>query len=168
MHAFLAEHRYRLFPDEMLADLFLTKRGRPSVPADVVATVMVLQALEGRSDRQACRALQIDLAWKAPAGLALTDEAFHPTVSTLWRNKPRAPESPQRISDAVRAVIVESGLIAAKHRRAVDSTVLEDAVAHQGMVTVLVAQIHRVPKLVPELGSGVGPRAQPRGWPAPV
>lgn len=68
----------------------------------------------------------------------------------------------------VRAVIVESGLIAAKHRRAVDSTVIEDAVAHQGMVTMLVAQIRRVPKLVPELGSGVGPRTQPRGWPAPV
>jgi hypothetical protein len=46
----------------------------------VVATVMVLQALEGRSDREACRALQTDIAWKAAAGLALTDEAFHPTV----------------------------------------------------------------------------------------
>ena len=45
VHAFLAEHRHRLFPDEMFADLFPTKRGRPSVPADVVATVMVLQAL---------------------------------------------------------------------------------------------------------------------------
>ncbi len=29
----------------------------PSVPADVIATVMVLQALEGLSDRDACRQL---------------------------------------------------------------------------------------------------------------
>ena len=78
MHAFVAEHRRRLFPDEMFADLFPSDRGRPSVPADVVATVMVLQALEGRSDREACRVLQTDIAWKAAAGLALTDEAFHP------------------------------------------------------------------------------------------
>jgi hypothetical protein len=91
VHAFLAEHRHRLFPDEMFADLFPSGRGRPSVPADVVATVMVLQALEGRSDRDACRALQTDIAWKAAAGLALTDEAFHPTVLTLWRNKLRDP-----------------------------------------------------------------------------
>ena len=35
-----------------------------------------MQALEGRSDREACRALQTDIAWKAAAGLALTDEAF--------------------------------------------------------------------------------------------
>lgn len=51
MHAFLAEHSVRLFPDEMFVDLFPTKRGRPSVPADVIATVMVLQSLEGLSDR---------------------------------------------------------------------------------------------------------------------
>ena len=110
VHAFLAEHRHRLFPDEMFADLFPTRRGRPSVPADVVATVMVLQALEGRSDRDACRALQTDIAWKAAAGLALTDEAFHPTVLTLWRNKLRASDAPQRIFEAVSAVIRLFGL----------------------------------------------------------
>ncbi|MGI8754323.1 MAG: transposase, partial [Acidimicrobiales bacterium] len=95
VHAFLAVHRHRLFPDEMFADLFPTRRGRPSVPADVIATVMVLQALEGRSDREAITALQTDLRWKAAAGLAITDEAFHPTVLTLWRNKLRVSEAPQ-------------------------------------------------------------------------
>jgi transposase len=109
VHAFLAEHRHRLFPDEMFADLFPTRRGRPSVPADVVAMVLVLQALEGHSDRDAIKALWRDIAWKAAAGLALTDEAFHPTVLTLWRNRLRASEAPQRIFDAVRAVIVETG-----------------------------------------------------------
>ena len=34
---FLAAHRQELFPDEMFADLFPTGRGRPSVPADVMA-----------------------------------------------------------------------------------------------------------------------------------
>ena len=153
VHAFLAEHRHRLFPDEMFADLFPTNRGRPSVPADQVATVMVLQALEGRSDREACRALQTDIAWKAAAGLAITDEAFHPTVLTLWRNKLRASKSPQRIFDAVRSVIAETGVIKDKNRRAVDSTVLDDAVARQDTITMLVAQIRRVRKLVPELAS---------------
>jgi len=153
VHAFLAEHRHRLFPDELFADLFPTNRGRPSVPADVIATVMVLQALEGRSDREACRALQTDLAWKAAAGLAITDEAFHPTVLTLWRNKLRNSEAPQRIFDAVRAVIAESGVLEGRHRRAIDSTVLDDAVARQDTVTMLVDQIRRVRKLIPELGS---------------
>jgi IS5 family transposase len=151
VHAFLAEHRHRLFPDEMFADLFPSGRGRPSVPADVVATVMVLQALEGRSDRDACRALRTDIAGKAAAGLALTDEAFHPTVLTLWRNKLRASDDPERIFHAVRAVIAETGVIARKHRRALDSTVLDDAVARQDTVMMLATQIRRVRKLVPEL-----------------
>ncbi|HEX2043259.1 MAG TPA: IS1182 family transposase [Acidimicrobiales bacterium] len=153
VHAFLAEHRVALFPDELFADLFPTNRGRPSVPADVVATVMVLQALEGLSDRQAVRRLETDIAWKAAAGLALTDEAFHPTVLVLWRNKLRASDRPQRIFDAVRAVITASGVIATKARRALDSTVLDDAVQRQDTVTMLVTQIRRVRRLVPELSS---------------
>ena len=47
VHWFLAEHRQLLFPDDMFADLFGSGRGRPSVPADVIATVMLLQALGG-------------------------------------------------------------------------------------------------------------------------
>jgi IS5 family transposase len=151
VHAFLAEHRTRLFPDEMFADLFPTGRGRPSVPADVIATVMVLQALEGLSDREACRALQTNIAWKAACGLSLTDEAFHPTVLTLWRAKLRVSDRPQRIFDAVRDVVRLSGVIAGKYRRALDSTVLDDAVARQDTITMIVAQMRRVRKLVPEL-----------------
>ncbi len=153
MHAFLAEHRSAVFPDELFADLFPTPRGRPSVPADVIATVMVLQALEGLSDRQAVRRLETDIAWKAAAGLALTDEAFHPTVLVLWRNKLRASAAPERIFDAIRAVITASGVIATKTRRALDSTVLDDAVARQDTVTMLVTQIRRVRRLIPELGT---------------
>jgi hypothetical protein len=39
---FLAEHRRRVFPDEMFADLFGSGTGRPSVAADVMASVLVL------------------------------------------------------------------------------------------------------------------------------
>jgi len=65
--------------------------------------------------------LQTDIAWKAAAGLALTEAAFHPTVLTLWRNKLRASGDPDRILQAVRAVIAETGVIAGKHRRVLDS-----------------------------------------------
>ena len=149
MHRFLADHRHRLFPDAMFEDLFPSRRGRPSVPADVIATVMVLQALEGRSDREAIDALRTDLRWKVAAGLALDHEGFHPTVLTLWRNKLRASESPERIFDAVRAVVAETGVLAGKTRRALDSTLLDDAVATQDTVTQLVSMIRRVRKAIP-------------------
>lgn len=151
VHAFLAEHRRALFPDSMFADLFPSNRGRPSVPADVIATVMVLQALEGLSDPRAVRRLETDICWKAAAGLALTDTAFHPTVLVLWRNKLRASDAPQRIFDAVRQVINASGVIAGKTRRVLDSTVLDDAVQRQDTIDLLVSQIRRVRRLIPEL-----------------
>jgi IS5 family transposase len=134
----------------MFADLFPTRRGRPSVPADVVATVMVLQSLNGLSDRDAAAQLRTNISWKVATGLSLADPGFHPTVLTLWRNKLRASEAPQRIFDAVRAVVTESGAIAGKHRRALDSTVLDDAVVRQDAIMQLVAQIRRVRRVVPE------------------
>jgi IS5 family transposase len=151
VHVFLAEHRGRLFPDEMFEDLFPSGRGRPSVPADVIATVMVLQSLEGLSDRQAVRRLETDITWKAAAGLALGDEAFHHTVLVLWRNKLRGSARPERIFDAVRQVMAASKVIENKTRRALDSTVLDDAVARQDTIDLLVTQIRRVRKLIPQL-----------------
>ena len=149
VHGFLAEHRLRLFPDEMFADLFGSGRGRPSVPADVIATVLVLQALEGLSDRDALRALVTDLRWKVAAGLPLDDEGFHPTVLTLWRNKLRASDAPERVFDAVRVIVAETGILAGKTRRALDSTLLDDAVATQDTVTQLCSMIRRVRKAIP-------------------
>jgi len=83
VYAFLADHRHQLFPPAAFADLTRQGRGHPSVPAEVVASVMVLQALEGLSDREAISALRRDIAWKVACGLRLDDEGFHPTVLVL-------------------------------------------------------------------------------------
>ena len=47
VYAFLADHRHQLFPPELLADVARQGGGHRSVLAAVIATVMVLQALEG-------------------------------------------------------------------------------------------------------------------------
>jgi hypothetical protein len=149
VYAFLAEHRRELFPDVMFADLFPSPRGRPSEPADVVAVVLVLQALEGRSDREAAEALTFDLRWKAACGWPIGAAGFHPTVLTYWRRRLAASARPNRIFDAVRAVVQATGALSGKTRRALDSTVLEDAVATQDTVTQLVASIRRVARTLP-------------------
>jgi len=133
----------------MFEDLFPSSRGRPSVPADVVASVMVLQALEGLSDRDAARALRDRISWKVACGLALTDEGFDFSVLTYWRTKLRRSEAPERIFDAVRAVIDATGVLKGKTRRALDSTLLDDAVATQDTVTQLISAIRRVRRVVP-------------------
>ena len=46
-------------------------------------------------------------------------------------------------------MIVETGAVAGRTRRALDSTVLDDAVARQDTVTQLIAAIRRVAREVP-------------------
>jgi IS5 family transposase len=146
--AFLAVHRTRLFPPELFSDLFPTRRGRPSVPPEVVATVLVLQALHGLSDREAVEALTFDLRWKAACGLAVTDSGFDPSTLTYWRRRLAGSERPNRIFEVVAQVVVETGAVTGKARRALDSTILDDAVARQDTVTQLIAAIRRVAREV--------------------
>ena len=149
--AFLAAHRTRLFPPELFTDLFPTRRGRPSVPPEVVATVLVLQALHGLSDREAVEALTFDLRWKAACGLAITNAAFDSSTLTYWRRRLAASARPNRIFETVAEVIAQTGAVAGKTRRALDSTILDDAVARQDTVTQLVAAIRRVAR---DVGGG--------------
>ena len=141
--AFLAAHRFELFPEEMFADLFPSGRGRPSVAADVMASVITLQALQGLSDSETVDAVTFDLRWKAACGLPITVGAFHATTLTYWRRRLAASDRPNRIFEAVKAVVAATGALAGKPRRALDSTVLDDAVATQDTVTQLIGAIRR-------------------------
>jgi hypothetical protein len=144
IYRLLAEHGGALFGDEYFADLFKRSRlGRPTVPARVVATVMLLQAYEGLSDREACDRLAFDLRWKAAAGLTVDAGAFHPTVLVGMRNRLRASQRPRRLFDDVTATARQAGLLRGR-RRVLDSTPLFDAVATQDTVIQLRAAIRRL------------------------
>ena len=145
----LAEHRRVLFPESLFADLFPSGRGRPSVPADVAASVLVLKALHGLSDREAMAAVRTDLRWKVACGLPIGHGGFDPSTLTYWRRRLAASSAPNRIFDAVRSVVAETGVLTGKNRRALDSTILDDAVATQDTVTQLVAVIRKVRREVP-------------------
>ncbi len=56
--AFLAEHRDRLFPAGMFADMYPSRNGRPSMPPQVLAVVVLLQALHGLPDYEAAQAVR--------------------------------------------------------------------------------------------------------------
>jgi len=148
MFAFLAGHRQELFDDEDFAGLFPSGKGRPPVPASVMASVMVLQVLHDYSDAEAAEAARCDLRWKAACGFPLDHGGFDPSTLVYWRRRLAKSERPHRISDAVRKVAGETGILKGR-RRAVDSTILADAVATQDTITQLVAAMRRVARVVP-------------------
>lgn len=147
--AFLADHRREVFPPELFADLFPSATGRPSLPGEIAASVLVLQALQDLSDRDAVEAVRCDIRWKVACGLPLDHEGFHPSTLTYWRRRLAASQWPNRIFDAVRTVFAQTGVLTGKTRRALDSVVLDDAVATQDTITQLTAAIRRVGREVP-------------------
>jgi hypothetical protein len=147
--AFLAEHRAELFPDSFTADLFPSRTGRPSLPADLVGAVLVLKELHDLSDPQTADALKFDIRWKVACGRSLTQMSFDPSTLVYWRRRIAASSRPDRVFDAVAAVIAETGILAGRRKRCVDSTVFDDAVATQDTVTQLVAAMRKVARVVP-------------------
>src|SRR5260370_27926736 len=85
--AFLAEHRRELFPDSFTADLFASRTGRPSLPADLVGSVLVLQALYDLADGQAAGALKFGIPWKVACGPSLTQVSFEPLTLVYLRKR---------------------------------------------------------------------------------
>jgi len=138
IYAVLYRERDRLFPDEMFADVFSDK-GRRSVPPSVVATVMVLQRLEGLSDRDAVERYTFDARWRYAAGVGGYDGAgrdrFAHTVLVDMRARLAKSEDPRRIFAVTLTAASTAGLVGAK--RVLDSTPLYDAVATMDTVTLI-------------------------------
>lgn len=147
--AFLAEHREALFPGGMFSDMYPSPNGRPSMPPQVLAATLILQALYGVCDFDAVQELRCDLRWKAACGLGLHDRAFDPSLLTYFRRRLARSADPNRIFTRVKEVVAATGVLAGRQRRALDSTVLDDAVATQDTITQLVAAIRAVPGAAP-------------------
>jgi hypothetical protein len=129
----------RLFADEAFADLF-DSVGRRSIPPRIVAVVMVLQRIEGLSDREAVDRFAFDLRWKyAAGGLDAEFPGFVHTVLVDMRARLRASAQPDRIFESVLDVAKSAGLVGRK--RVLDSTALYDAVATQDTITMMRAAI---------------------------
>jgi hypothetical protein len=135
IYGLLHRECHRLFPDEMFADLF-TDVGRRSVPPMIVAVVMVLQRIEGASDREAVDRFCFDARWKyASGGLDFDFPGFVHTVLVDMRARLARSESPNRIFETVLEVAKAAGLVG--RRRVLDSTPLYDAVATMDTVTLI-------------------------------
>lgn len=137
---------FNLFGDETFADLF-TDVGRRSVPPMIVAVTMVLQRIEGLSDREAVDRFAFDARWKyAAGGLAFDYPGFVHTVLVDMRARLAASERPNRIFDATLQAAKAAGLVGRK--RVLDSTALYDAVATMDTVTLVRSAIRGLLKVV--------------------
>lgn len=142
IYGLLHRECFTLFPDELFSDLF-TDIGRRSVPPLVVAVVMVLQRLEGLSDREAVERFEFDARWKyAAGGLDFDYPGFVHTVLVDMRARLASSRQPNRIFDVVLDVGRQAGLVG--RRRVLDSSPIYDAVATMDTVTLVRSAIRGV------------------------
>jgi hypothetical protein len=109
------------------------------VPPSVVATVMVLQRLEGLSDREAVERYTFDARWRYAAGVGGYGSGgwgrFAHTVLVDMRERLRRSDRPDRVFEVALAAARQAGLVG--RRRVLDSTPLYDAVATMDTVTLI-------------------------------
>lgn len=151
IYSVLHRERHRLFPDEMFEDLF-SWRGRRSVPPSIVATVMVLQRLEGLSDREAVERYSFDTRWRYAAGVGGYGEdkwgQFSHTVLVDMRARLAGSAAPRRIFDVTLEAASQAGCVGAK--RVLDSTPLYDAVATMDTITLIRSAIRSLLRVADE------------------
>jgi hypothetical protein len=148
IYALLHAESHRLFPEEDFADLF-SGIGRWSVSPRILAVVMVLQRLEGLSDREAVDRFGFDLRWKyAAGGLDFDHPSFAHTVLVDMRARLRRSARPNRIFEKSLEVARAAGLVGRK--RVLDSTPLYDAVATQDTVTLIRSSIRGLLRVADE------------------
>jgi Transposase DDE domain/Transposase domain (DUF772) len=153
VYRLLHAERDRLFPDELFADLYV-HHGRRSVPPSILAVVMVLQRLEGCSDREAVDRFAYDLRWRYAAGVDDEQPGFVHTVLVELRARLRASTDPDRIFRVTTELARQVGLVGV--RRVLDSAPLFDAVATQDTVTLLRGAIRGLLRACPaELAAAV-------------
>src|SRR5918994_965958 len=137
----LAERQGGLF------NVAVTRCEQELPPPSILAVVMVLQRLEGCSDREACDRFAYDLRWRYAAGVKDEAPGFAHTVLVELRARLRRSADPDRIFRVTTQLARQLGLVGV--RRVLDSAPLLDAVATQDTVSLVRGGIRGLLRVLP-------------------
>ena len=123
----LVEALGQLYLDEQFAALFPT-RGQPAASPARLALALVLQYVEGLSDRQAADAVRGRIDWKYALGLELTDPGFDHTVLSEFRARLVTKDAERLLLDTLLERLRTLGLLKQRGKQRTDSTYVLAAV----------------------------------------
>ncbi|MGZ3103539.1 IS1182 family transposase [Streptomyces sp. H72] len=115
-----------LFADEEFTDLFPV-RGKPAWSPGRLVLVLVLQFVEGLTDRQAAEAVRARIDFKYALGLDLGDPGFDYSVLSEFRDRLIGADAGRRVLDGILAGCRENGLLKTTGRARTDSTHVESS-----------------------------------------
>src|SRR3954469_8889096 len=117
----LADALGPIYHDEQLAALFAT-RGQPALSPARLALVLVLQFVEGLSDRQAAEAVRSRIDWKYALALELTHPGFDFSILSEFRTRLLTRQAEQELLDTLLRKLQEIGVLQKCGRQRTDST----------------------------------------------
>jgi transposase len=121
VHSRLRDELGPIYDDAAFAPLF-PARGQPAWSPWRLALVLVMQFVEGLSDRQAADAVRGRIDWKYALSLELDDAGFDYSVLSEFRARLVAGAMEQHLLDAMLARMAAKGLLKAHGRQRTDST----------------------------------------------
>ncbi|MFC4609028.1 IS1182 family transposase [Streptomyces maoxianensis] len=110
-----------LFRDEEFAGLF-PSRGKPAWSPGRSALVLVLQFVEGLTDRQAAEAVRARIDFKYALGLELGDPGFDFSVLSEFRDRLAGADAGRQVLDGILAAARERNLLVSGGKARTDST----------------------------------------------
>lgn len=109
------------YEDDEFAPLFGV-RGQPGISPAWLNTIMVMQYVEGLTDRQAADAVRARIDWKYLLGLELSDAGFDHSVLSEHRDRLIAGSAERQLLDQMLARFQARGLIKERGAQRTDST----------------------------------------------
>lgn len=110
-----------LYQDEQFSSLF-PSRGQPAEAPWRLAIVLVLQYVEGLTDRQAAEAVRGRIDWKYALGLELADPGFDASVLSEFRERLVAGQAETVLLDVLLERCKQRGWLKAGGKQRTDST----------------------------------------------
>lgn len=109
------------FRDEDFLDLF-SEKGQPAESAWRLALVMVMQYMEGLTDRQTADAVRTRIDWKYALSLEITDPGFNFSVLSEFRSRLLINQAERRLFDVMLFQFRERGWVKERGKQRTDST----------------------------------------------
>jgi len=111
-----------LYTDQLFADLYPPRGRKVEVPPWRLALVLIMQFIEGLTDRQAADAVRRCMDWKFALSLELADPGFDFTLLHDFRQRLLHNDAAQRLLDTFLVACKARGLIKARGTQRTDST----------------------------------------------
>jgi transposase len=126
-----------LFADEDFRALFAPD-GQPALSPVRLSLVLILQFTEGLSDRQAAEAVRTRIDWKYLLGLELTDQGFHYSVLSEFRDRLLSGGMEQQLFEKVLDHLKDHHLLKVRGQQRTDSTQVLGAIRSMNRLELVV------------------------------